>query len=177
MISFIDWWQIDPVTFEGGECLRDAADRNTQSASARAIARLFVIRAAAAAIGNRVGGTVDGVVAASYLAALMAAEDPEAAQLYACLGALQRNDTAALATALHEAARHSVARRAPGAARTLAELSYEAALEVGAWQDAMLAALILQRLATLDECPRAAERWQRRADVQLCRVLRVAPTL
>jgi hypothetical protein len=174
MISYIDWWRTDLVSFEGGECLRDAADLNTTPASMRAIARIFVIRAAASAIGSERRGGLDGVAAASYLAALMAVEDPEAGALCACLAALQQNNTAALATALHEAARLSAAHLAPCTARKLAELSYEAALEVGAWQDALLAAVILERLATLDECPVAAERWARRADRQLRRVQRAA---
>ena len=174
MISYIDWWRTDLVAFEGGECLRDATDQNTRPASMRAIARMFVIGAAAAAIGSGRRGGPHGMVAASYLAALMAADDPEAGALYGCLAALQQNDTAALATALHEAARLSVAHLAPGSARRLAELSYEASLEIGAWQDALLAAVILERLATLDECPPAAERWARRADLHLRRVQRAA---
>jgi hypothetical protein len=170
MVFFTDWWQADRGSFEGAECLRDAAEQNAAPASMRAIARLFVIRAVAAAIGSERRHGADGVVAASYLAGLMAAEDPEAGALYACLAALQRNNPAELATSLHEAARMSAAHLAPCSARQLAELSYEAALEVGAWQDALFAAVILERLATLDECPGAAERWEYRAAVQLRRV-------
>ena len=177
MIYYHDWWRTERVTFEGGGCLKDAAELNTLPASLRAIVRMFVIRAAAAAIGDYRRGGPDGLVAASYLAALLAADDPEAGALRACLKAARSRDTAALATALHEAARLSAAHLAPCTARELAELSYEAALEVGAWQDALLAAVILERLATLDECPAAAERWARRADLQLTRVGRVSPAV
>lgn len=173
MIYYHDWWRTDRITYEGAECLWDAAELNTRPASLRALARLFVIGAAAASIGGRPRcRPSDGIVAASYLAALLAADDPEAGALRACLAALQQDNTAALATALHEAARLSAAHLAPGSARKFAELSYEAALEVGAWQDARLAAVILERLATLDECPNAAERWARRAHVHLSRVQR-----
>lgn len=172
MISYVDWWRTDLVPFEGAECLRDAADQQTIPASVRAIARMFVIRAAAAAIGTERWGGLEGVAAASYLAALLAVDDPEASALHGCLAALQQNNTAALATALHEAARLSAAHRAACSARKLAELSYEAALEIGAWQDALVAAVILERLATLDECPAAAERWARRVEQQSARVQR-----
>ena len=72
---------------------------------------------------------------------------------------------------MHEAAQ-VCGQLAPHAARSLAELGYAAALEVGAWQDAYHSARVLERLATLDECPAAADRWDRRASVQLDRVQR-----
>ncbi|HET9439503.1 MAG TPA: hypothetical protein VFO52_05005 [Longimicrobiales bacterium] len=172
MISMIDWWQADRDIFDGEGCLRDAAELNTTLTSARAIVRLFVINAAGGGIGSERLGSMDGLAAASYLAATLAVEDPEAGALSDCLAALQRNDTAALACALHQAARLAAAHLAPHSARSLAELSYEAALEVGAWRDALFAARVLERLAVMDECPPAAERWAIRGDVQLRRVQR-----
>jgi hypothetical protein len=166
MITLIDYWQIDRDGFTGEGCLVDAAEQNTSVTSMRAIARLLVIRAAA--------GHVDGLTAASYYAALLAVEDPEAGALRRCLLALQREDTPGLAAALGEAARLSAAHLAPRSARSLAELSYETALEAGAWEHAHFAARILERLAILDECPPAAQRWSLRADIQLRRVQRGA---
>lgn len=163
MISLIDYWQIERDGFEGEGCLVDAAEQATVVTSARAIARFFVIRAAA--------GHDDGLVAASYCAALLAVHDPEAGALRNCLQALQRSDGVALADALGEAARFSAAHLATRAGRALAELSYQTALEAGSWEHAHCAARMLERLARLDECSPAAERWSRRADVQLRRVL------
>jgi hypothetical protein len=162
MISVIDYWQIDRDSFTGECCLADAEEQNTSVTSVRAIARLFVIRAAA--------GYLDGVAAASYCAALLAADDPEAGALRRCLFAIQRNDTAALAGALGDAARLSAVHLAPRGARSLAELAYDTALEIGAWEEAYVAACVLERLATLDECPPAAERWSVRAGIQFRRV-------
>jgi hypothetical protein len=166
MISLIDYWRIDCDTFEGEGCLVDAEAQNTVVTSVRAVARLFVIRAAA--------GRVDGLAAASYYAALLAAEDPEAGALRRCLLALQKKDTGALAGALNDAARLSAVHLATRSARSLAELSYDTALEIGAWEHAHFAARMLERLATLDECTPAAERWAVRADIQLRRVQRAA---
>jgi hypothetical protein len=162
MIYLIDYWQIERDGFEGEGCLVDAEAQNTAVTSARAIARLFLIRAAT--------GVVDGLTAASYYAALLAVEDPEAGALRRCLLALQQNDTAALAGALGEAACFSAVHLASRSARSLAELSYSMALEVGAWEHAHFAARLLERLATLDECTPAADRWAVRADIQLRRV-------
>jgi hypothetical protein len=170
MFTLIDFWRIERETFDGAGCLLDAAQNDTAVTSARAVARLFVIGAAAAAVGSRRLSAMDGLAAASYHAAMLAVEDPEAGALRSCLAALQSNDTFALAGALYEAARMSAAHRAPHSARSLAELSYEAALEVGAWEHAHFAARILERLAVMDECPPAAERWSVRADKQLRRV-------
>ena len=167
MISFIDYWQIDRDGFAGEGCLADAEEQNTPVTSVRAIARLFVIRAAA--------GQVQGLTAASYYAALLAVEDPEAGALRSCLSAIHRNDTTALAGALGRAARIAAAHLAPRSARSFAELSYDTALEVGAWEQAYFAARILERLATLDECSPSAERWSVRADIQLRRVQRATP--
>jgi hypothetical protein len=164
MIYLIDYWQIDRDSFEGEGCLVDAEAQNTAVTSARAVARLFVIRAAA--------GVVDGLTATSYYAALLAVEDPEAGALRRCLLALQRNDTAALAGALGEAARMSAVHLAARSARSLAELSYETALEVGAWEHAHFAARMLERLARMDECTPAAACWAIRADIQQRRVQR-----
>ena len=162
MISVIDYWQIDRDSFTGECCLADAEDQNTPVTSAHAIARLFVIRA--------VAGYLDGLAAASYCAALLAAEDSEAGALRRCLFAIQRNDTAALAGALGEAARLSAVHLAPRSARSLAELAYDTALEIGAWEEAYIAAVTLERLATMDECVPAAERWSVRARLQFRRV-------
>jgi hypothetical protein len=172
MIQFVDYWQAETAPFEGAGALRDAAQQNLPTASKTAIARLFVLHALAAGVGSGRQLAVDGLTAASYLAALFAVEDPEAAALAKCLGALRSKDTAGLAATLHEAARVSAVRAAPGSARELAELSYEAALEVGSWQDAYFAARILERLAILDECPPAAECWGNRAELHLRRVRR-----
>ncbi len=175
MISLLDYWQIDRDAFDGEGCLREAQEQNTAATSARAIVRMFVIRAAAAAMRSERFSGMDGLAAASYHAALLAVEDPEAGALRRCLTALQGNDGAALAAALHEAARLSALHLAAHSARSLAELSYEAALEVGAWEHAHFAARILERLATLDECPPAAERWSIRGDLHLRRVQRASP--
>lgn len=162
MISLVDYWQVDRDSFTGECCLADAEEQNTSVASVRAIARLFVIRA--------VAGYLDGVAAASYCAALLAADDPEAGALRRCLFAIQRNDTFALAGALGEAARLSSVHLALRSARILAELAYGTALEIGAWEQAYVAAGTLERLATMDECPPAAERWSIRAGIQFRRV-------
>ncbi len=174
MIQLKDWWAAEPIDVEGSWMLADAAINPGRSG--HAIARLFVIHAISSVIGDRRKPAVDGLVAASYLAALMAAEDAEAGPLTACLSAAQRQDTAALASALHEAARACVS-HAPHAARSLAELGYAAALEVGAWQDAYWSASLLERLAILDECPPAAERWGYKAHIQLDRVQRALRAL
>ena len=162
MISVIDYWQIDRDSFPGECCLADAEEQNTVVTSVRAIARLLVIRA--------VAGHLDGVAAASYCAALLAREDPEAGALRRCLFAIHRNDTAALACALGEAAHLSAVHLAPRSARSMAELAYDAALEAGAWKEAYMSARMLERLATMDECPAAADWWSVRAGMQLRRV-------
>jgi hypothetical protein len=172
MISLLDYWQIDRDCFDGEGCLLDAQEQNTAATSVRTIVRMLVIRAAAAALRCERFSKMDGLAAASYHAALLAAEDPEARALGRCLAALQGDDGTALAAALHEAAHLSALHLAAHSARSLAELSYEAALEVGAWEHAHFAARILERLATLDECPPAAERWSVRADMQWRRVQR-----
>lgn len=176
MMEFMDWWQVEPADFEGSRCLGDASFRSSRL-SGQAVARLFVISAISCVLGDKRKPVVDGLAAASYVAALFAADDAEGGALNACLSAVQQQDVSALATSLHEAARVCAAHCAPYAARSLAELGYEAALEVGAWQDAYFAARTLERLAVLDECPPAADRWGRRAELQLRRVQRGTRTV
>jgi hypothetical protein len=172
MIEFMDWWQAEDAPFEGVGALRDAANQNQAAASKNAVARLFVTHALAAGVGYDCDLAVDALTAASYLAALFAADDPEAIALAKCLGALPDTNSAVLAATLHHAACVCANRQAPETARGLAELSYRAALEVGSWQDAYCAARTLQRLAVLDECLPAAERWENRAELHLRRVRR-----
>ena len=169
MIVLKDWWQAEPVDVEGSWILADAGIY--LSSPAHALARLLVIHAISYAVGERRRPVLDGIVAASYLGALIAADDAERGTLSACLAAAEKRDTRALADALYEAAR-VCAHVAPHAARSMAELGYEAALETGAWQAAYCAARLLEWLAILDECPPAAERWASRAQLQLGRVQR-----
>jgi hypothetical protein len=171
MIALIDWWETDRPAFEGERCLADAAAANCSEDSAHAVARLFVLHAAAAAV--RYGETVEmRYSAAPYVAALFAIDDPEAGALWECLAAVRLNDVSFLASRLHEVARLCARRNAPQTGRGFAELSYEAALASGAWEVAHYAALLLERLAELDESPGSAEKWARRAEVHARRVKR-----
>ena len=136
------------------------------------MARLLVLRAAVAAI--RDGDTIQPrYAAAPYLAALFAVDDPEAGALWECLASIRCNDIGRLATSLHEVARICATRDASGGARSFGEIAYEAALATGRWEAANYAALLLERLAELDECHVAADRWGGRADVHARRMLRV----
>jgi hypothetical protein len=171
MIALIDWWETEQPGFEGERCLADAATANCSQASAHAVARLFVLHAAAAAI--RDGETVQKrYEAGPYVGALFSIDDPEAAALWECLAAIRVNDITYLASRLHEVARLCARRNAPQTGRGFGELSYEAALATGAWEFAHYAALLLERLAELDESPASAERWARRAEVHARRMKR-----
>jgi hypothetical protein len=161
MIALIDWWHADRPVFEGQRCLQDAACANSIEASAHAVARIFVLQAAAAAVRERTVGP--RYAAAAYVAALFAIDDPECGILWECLAAIRCHDLTILGARMHDAARLCAARGATQTARNFAELSYEAALASGAWEYARGAALILERLAEMEECPRAAEEWARRA--------------
>jgi hypothetical protein len=171
MIALIDWWELDHPAFDGERCLTDAAAANRVDDSAHAVAPLFVLQAAATAI--RDGDAIQmRSAAAPYVAAMLAIDDPETVALWDCLASIRCNDIARLAARLHEAARLCATRNAAGTARSFAELSYEAALASGAWEQAHYAALLLERLAELDECHVAADRWGRRASVHARRVAR-----
>ena len=171
MIALIDWWETDRPSFEGERCLADAAEANCSEASAHAIARLFVLHAAAAAM--RDGETVQKrYEAGPYVAALIAIDDGEAGALWECLAAIRLNDITCLASRLLEVAGLCARRNAPQTGRGFAELSYEAALATGEWELAHYAALLLERLAELDESPASAERWARRAEVHARRMKR-----
>ena len=164
MIGLIDWWETDRPSFEGERCLADAADANCSDTSGHAVARLFVLHAAAAAI--RDGETVQKRYAAKpYVAALFAIDDPEAAALWECLAAIRLSDITWLASRVLEVGGLCARRNAPQTARSFAELAYEAALATGTWELAHHAALLLERLAELDESPASADRWARRAGV------------
>ena len=154
MMRSIDWWHADATCFDGERCLQDAAEQPSPEACGWAVARLLVIGAVSAQTGYEPAGC--------YVAALYPAGDPERAVLVQSLEAGAHGDDAGLAAALHEAARLCASRQALQAARTFAELSSEIAEGCGSWYDAWRSALVLERLADLDECPRAAERWQRR---------------
>jgi hypothetical protein len=175
MIQFIDSWAAERPGFAGSAALEDAADARTSDERARAVARLFVIEAVAALIGDKRPVRVDAAAAASYVVALVPVDDPEADGLFAVIAALMRADMHALAGALHRAAGVCVSQSAPNSARRLAELSYRAALEVGSWEDALRAARMLNRLAILDENPVAARRWEARAELQQQRVQSASP--
>lgn len=175
MIEFIDWWRAERPGFIGSAALYDAAEANDPDASARAIARMFVIHAAASLIGERRPSMIDGDGAREYLAALVPIDDPEAAALRACLAALQRNDLRVLTIALYTAATFYATRYMTYSARSLSLLSYRASLETGSWQDALNAALLLYRIAILDENPAAAERWEARVHLHRARVQSATP--
>ena len=164
MMQLIDWWHSDATCFEGERCLQDAAEQPEPETCGWAVARLVVIEAIAAQAGRE--------SAAGYVAALYQADDPEAAALNRALEALARGDEPALAAALHEVARLCAARQALRAARRFAVLSFEAAEGCGSWYDAWRSALVLERLAELDECPPAAERWHRRVLIHQRRMRR-----
>jgi hypothetical protein len=171
MIGLIDWWETDRPSFEGERCLADAADANCSEASGHAVARLFVLHAAAAAI--RDGETVQKrYLAKPYVAALFAFDDPEAGALWECLAAIRLNDITWLASRVLEVGGLCARRNAPQTARSFGELAYEAALATGTWVLAHHAALLLERLAELDESPASAERWARRAGVHGRRMTR-----
>jgi hypothetical protein len=170
MIQFIDWWAAERPGFVGSAALEDAADARTAEARGRVVARMFVMEAAAAAIGDKRPVRVDADAAESYVVALIPADDPEGDALFGVVAALHRKDTLALACALYRASVICVAQAASHSARRFARLSYRASLEVGSWEDAWRAARVLQRLAVLDENPVAAHRWEARADLQLRRV-------
>ena len=175
MIQFIDWWAAERPGFVGSAALEDAADAQTADACGRVVARMFVMEAAAAAIGDKRPVRVSAQAAESYLVALVPAHDPEGEVLLAIVAALHRHDTSALAAALHRAAAMCASQSATHSARRFARLSYRASLEVGSWADAWQAALILHRLAVLDENPAAAFRWEARAELQLLRVQSASP--
>jgi hypothetical protein len=166
MIQFIDWWRAERPGFPGSAALHDAAESNRPEASARAVARMLVIHAAADVIGDKREIKVDAGAAAGYVVALVPVDHPEAGALFACISALQRHDMAALSTALLSAAFVCAAQSENYSARSMAHLSYKAALEVGAWEDALRAARLLERVAIMDENPVAARRWAARADIQ-----------
>ena len=168
MMQLIDWWHSDATCFQGERCLQDAAGQPDPESCGWAIARLMVLEA--------VGAQASGDAAAGYVAALYRTGDPEAAALTKTLEAAAQGEQAPLAAALYEAARLCAARQALHAARSFAELSYETAQGCGSWYYAWRSALVLERLADLDECPRAAERWHRRAHIHQRRVRRTRRT-
>jgi hypothetical protein len=175
MIDFIDWWRIERPGFIGSAALHDAAEANDPDASAHAIARMFVMHASASLIGDKHASFVDGPTAGEYLVKLIPLDDPEAGVLMACLIALQRQDLRALTVALHGAATFCATWYLTYSARSLAQLSYRAALETGSWQDALNAAYLLYRVAILDENPAAAERWEARVHLHRARVQSATP--
>jgi hypothetical protein len=175
MIDFIDWWRAERPGFIGSGALYDAAEANHPDASARAIARMFVIHASASLIGDPHVSFVDGPTAAEYLLQLTPADDPEMAPLMSCLAALEQKDLGRLTVALHAAAIVCASSYILYSARSLARLSYRASLETGSWQDAWNAAHLLYRIAILDENPAAAWRWEARADLHRVRVQSATP--
>lgn len=139
--------------------------------SARAVARVLVVETVHGWLGDQsVPFNHDDT--APYLAALFHHDDPEAGALWQCLRAMKAGDIPDLTAALNDAARICGGRGVAEAARAFADLAYAAALACGSWAQAEKAALMLERLADLDECPRAAERWERRALVHGDRVRR-----
>ena len=175
MIDYIDWWRAERPGFIGSGALYDAAEANCRDASARAIARMFVIHASASLIGDPHVSFVDGRAAGEYLEKLIPLDDPERAPLMFCLAALEQRDLPRLTVALHAAAIYCARQYILYSARSLAQLSYRAALEIGSWQDAWNAAYLLYRVAILDENPAAARRWEERADVHRLRVQSATP--
>ena len=172
MIELTDWWRIDSPAFAGQRCLDDAADNSSIEISRASVARMLVLQAADAVLHGKGAGPRDIAQVATYVGALFYVDDPEAGVLWRCLGAIRTSDTADLANALHHAARRMASVCAPHAAREFGELSYEAALACGSWEDAYFAASILTRIAELDECHIAAERWEHRARLHEARVQR-----
>ena len=170
MIELTDWWRIDLPVFAGERSLADAADYPTANGSRASIARMLVLQVADAALHRSRPNEDEIALVATYVGALLNGDDPEAGALWRCLGAVRTNDTEELAHALHHVARHSAYLDARQAAREFGELSYDAALACGSWEDAYFAASILTRLAELDECHDAAERWEQRARVHERRV-------
>lgn len=170
MIDFTDWWRFDTPHFPGQRCLADTADDPSADKSAAGIARMLVLQIAAASLHGAHPSIHDIAVAGSYMG-LLGVADPEAGGLWQCIAAVRTRDTAMLAAGLHKAARQCMNLSAPQAAREFAELSYEAALACGSWEDGFFAASILTRLAELDECPPASEQWEHRARMQENRVL------
>lgn len=173
MIQFNDWWAEMRPGFAGSAALHDAADRNRASASARAIARMFTIRAASGVVGEREPWLHAHVE--SYVMHLVPPGDPENAALLECLAAAQQRDAGALAVAMQSAATICLHHSAYHSARAFARLAYTASLEVGSWEDAHRASLFLYRLAILDENPPAAERWRSRAELHWRRVQSATP--
>jgi hypothetical protein len=175
MIDFVDWWRAERPGFIGSGALHDAAEANHPDASARAIARMFVIHASASLIGDPHVSFVDGPTAGEYLVTLVPMDDPEMGPLISCLAALEQRDLRKLTVALHTAAVCCASRYIMYSARSLARLSYRASLETGSWQDALNAAHLLYRIAILDENPAAAARWEARAELHRIRVQRTTP--
>lgn len=170
MTYSIDWWRADRGAFVGERCFLDATGTSREE-SARALARVLILETAAGWLCDQ-SVPFSYAETAPYLDALFDIDDAEGEALWRCLAALQSSDTAALATALNDAGRIAAARGAAEGGRACAELAYDAALACGSWAEAHKAALLLERLAELDECPRAAERWARRAQVHGARVRR-----
>lgn len=173
MILLKDWWSEMRPGFAGSAPLHDAADRNSFAASARAIARMFIIRAASGVVGDPEPWLEAPVE--SYVTRLIPSGDPEYKALLDCHAAAQQQNISALTVALQRAAAICFQDSAHHAARAFARLAYSAALEVGSWEDARRAAAFLHRLAVLDENPPAAERWEMRADLHWRRVQSATP--
>jgi hypothetical protein len=156
-----EFWALDCEEFDGGWILNDCGD-SAYSAQPICLARLVVVGVAAHAIRRQRRGEDlrdDVAGARAYLAELDLTATTRRG-LLRVLDALTPFDPARLAEELLNQC--AVAGRAglDGSARSLAELAYDAALAFELNAAAQGAALALARLATLQECPGAARKWQ-----------------
>lgn len=158
----MEYWALDCEEFDGGWILADLGDGHPDARQQECVARLAVVRVAANAIRRQVRGedvSDDVAMTRAYLAELAIAPERRRA-LLRVLAALAPYDPARLAEELLNDCAAASRAGLLGSARSLAELAYEAALLHTLHVTAQGAALALSRLATLQECPRSARKWQ-----------------
>lgn len=155
-------WSLECEDFRGGWILADCAASRPADELRLCVARLAVVRVVANALGPRLRGEDlrdDVTMTRAYLAELEI--DPKRRRgLLRMLDALSPFDPARVAEELLTECATAGRAALEGSARSLAELAYETALLHDLHDTAQGAALALSRLATLQECPRNARKWQ-----------------
>ncbi|MGQ0562952.1 MAG: hypothetical protein ACT443_13895 [Gemmatimonadota bacterium] len=158
---------LDCEAFDGDWILSDCARPLTTEIVIVCLARLLVVRVVADAVRRQMRSEdlcEDVSATRAYLADL-AMNDAESGALDRLLAALTPFDPERITEELLAGCARAHAAGLDGSARCFAELAYETAALHRLDAGAQGAALAIARLATLDEAPRSARKWQARGYV------------
>lgn len=174
MLTLSELWSLDIEQFSGERSFLDCCRAPRESLQASALAWTLMMRATGFVVRNGVRGEdmfEELAMTRAYFDALEL-ERAERSLLERMVNALHPLDGSALADGMLTLCWRAQRYGFTGSARSLAEFGYDSALAGGDDFAARSASLALARMATLDECPRAARRWTGRAFVHARRLER-----